>query len=989
MSGSVGSVETDFLLSIPPDYFNVRTPDSEAKIDSDESDENYHESIYVLNDVLSAKLRNSFRSTTVKNKYCDGQQYCEESLEDGSGDSSGTNSPNILMNYSVIKEGHEMNVQTTDNIRKKELLKAIDDYLDEGKKDDKKNIPSVAANEKLEETNHIMNRFLKDDMERVNSGDLDGKTETDSLKYDLRQVDDLLKEMENTQSEIERKLKSHDKNELTETDACTKKLMWQSGDFVGSIPDLGFGVRELYASPESHKTQTDKPKTPIIEQPYLRKTFPPFGDGIGNDVSYNDVKPDSVPEERSNVFSARRRLTLDDSRLHEHRGVPDNKQLSASNSSDFEKGKSIGIKPLSPNRFRPFSLINRDLLSPKNKTKQYLSSKSQSTEQVQDFHNGQNKVVEGKHSSGANTEPSGLRKLDKNNPNENLNPSGLLSLSDLWTKDKVIDTEDPVKLKQKLEEERYRRQHCEQLIHNMQYRILEQQEKLAVAVQVDQEKDKAIQHIRDAWHQLTRHWAKLEDQRHKLAQELEKERDESKKKEMEISKKVERWNTEIAQALDLAAGYKKKSEVLNSERETLKLEMDKRVEEMRERLVSVEAENQKCITEKRKLIEELEETRHEAAEEKRLLQDVQKELQKTQESVSELKAELTAAQDQKQKLTTKLTEERSHVTVLEQQIATMQQALTDAKHNERTAVEETQKYGERLEVVRSELRVFYQRQLETVVKEKLKEFQDQLDSAEVALKVELQTKEKEWSDKAINQCKLYADRHKKELTKMDEQFKNEMKALEIKLAESEQKRAIAENLLKEETKRRTEIAEKLHQVMEKQWKETLKIITNATTGENNKNDPSNNKTSEHIKKRTDMFLDTASVTTSQGSCSSSDTFYEDDILPIRKVNANHALKKDTYTRLNLRDLNSPKKSTRSSVCGSEDIPLFGREGLTTCRQAAAEQGNMKLMDQEELKRYIQKLLERPPGNPVDNKIGDKVYHEIFENKGSRPGKQSK
>lgn len=54
--------------------------------------------------------------------------------------------------------------------------------------------------------------------------------------------------------------------------------------------------------------------------------------------------------------------------------------------------------------------------------------------------------------------------------------------------------------------------------------------------------------------------------------------------------------------------------------------------------------------------------------------------------------------------------------------------------------------------------MFYQRQLETVVKEKVKGFQDQLDSSELALKVELQTKEKQFSDKAIDQCRLYAEK---------------------------------------------------------------------------------------------------------------------------------------------------------------------------------------------------------------------------------------
>lgn len=71
---------------------------------------------------------------------------------------------------------------------------------------------------------------------------------------------------------------------------------------------------------------------------------------------------------------------------------------------------------------------------------------------------------------------------------------------------------------------------------------------------------------------------------------------------------------EIAQALDLAAGYKKQSEMMNLERESLKKEMDETIKEMQEKLVSLDAENKQIVSEKRKLIEELEEARHAATE---------------------------------------------------------------------------------------------------------------------------------------------------------------------------------------------------------------------------------------------------------------------------------------------------------------------------------------------------------------------------------------
>lgn len=74
------------------------------------------------------------------------------------------------------------------------------------------------------------------------------------------------------------------------------------------------------------------------------------------------------------------------------------------------------------------------------------------------------------------------------------------------------------------------------MIQNLQYRVLEEQEKLAVAVRVDQEKDKAIIQLTDAWRKLVKHWEELEEQRHSLAQQLQTEKELNKIKVEEMTK---------------------------------------------------------------------------------------------------------------------------------------------------------------------------------------------------------------------------------------------------------------------------------------------------------------------------------------------------------------------------------------------------------------------------------------------------------------------
>ena len=59
-------------------------------------------------------------------------------------------------------------------------------------------------------------------------------------------------------------------------------------------------------------------------------------------------------------------------------------------------------------------------------------------------------------------------------------------------------------------------QHCEQLVQALQTKLLESQQKLAVALQVDSDKDAAITKLQGAWNSLVEHWRSLEEQRHSL-----------------------------------------------------------------------------------------------------------------------------------------------------------------------------------------------------------------------------------------------------------------------------------------------------------------------------------------------------------------------------------------------------------------------------------------------------------------------------------------
>jgi hypothetical protein len=81
-------------------------------------------------------------------------------------------------------------------------------------------------------------------------------------------------------------------------------------------------------------------------------------------------------------------------------------------------------------------------------------------------------------------------------------------------------------------------QHCERLIQQLQIHLLEEQQKLAVAVQVDGRKDQAILQFQDAWNRLVHHWKVLEEQRHNLSNRLLSEREAHETQEFETKQVI-------------------------------------------------------------------------------------------------------------------------------------------------------------------------------------------------------------------------------------------------------------------------------------------------------------------------------------------------------------------------------------------------------------------------------------------------------------------
>ncbi|KAK2583271.1 hypothetical protein KPH14_009281 [Odynerus spinipes] len=406
----------------------------------------------------------------------------------------------------------------------------------------------------------------------------------------------------------------------------------------------------------------------------------------------------------------------------------------------------------------------------------------------------------------------------------------LLSLSDFW--DTNTNKPQAEMFRIKLEEEKFRREHCEILIQELQKRLLEHQEKLAVAVRVDYEKNVLISQFNNAWSKLKQRVQVLEKEHEDLEKNLKNVNEKHQSEINEFQSQIKRCEGELSKALDLAAGYKEKSDSLMKEKlDLLKIHADE-LENSKILVQEAEKRYQQMKEEYNKLLETHQQTEG-------TLKNVQQELNRERLRGSEIKnemgvihkaldtceAELTVLRQEKENLQLRLKEEMNRSNILEQKNVFLLNSLDDAKKAERLAKDEKKSLEEQQVKMRSELQEVYQKQLDEVVKTKLQEFQTQLDSAELEFIEELKSRQQVIAECAARKIKEVIDKHRLEINLLEEKHKEEKRLFELQLAQAVQKSSLLEMHLNSQRATKSQLAEQLHSVMQNQWQQALHIIS--------------------------------------------------------------------------------------------------------------------------------------------------------------------
>ncbi|XP_045496387.1 major antigen [Colias croceus] len=425
--------------------------------------------------------------------------------------------------------------------------------------------------------------------------------------------------------------------------------------------------------------------------------------------------------------------------------------------------------------------------------------------------------------------PFGYENRDAHKMNIDSIDTDLLSLSELWGEKMERGERSD---NNKLEEERLKREHCEAMIQQLQRKILEQQEKLAVAIKVDKAKDTAISKLRDAWLKLTGSLDKAEERHRSALEKMTREVDNFKVVAEDAQKKTHHFESELYKALDLAHDYQEKCKQITNEKKELQDNMerlvaskdevirnkDKEVEVLKENYETVMRLNKQSTDCVRNLEEALDKEKLEHEMTKGKVNELNQKLRSNDETSSLI-------QQEKDILKEKVNEERSRCTVLERQLCDTQNQLSEMLRRCDTLENEAKSLRKHLELQKTELKSHYQQQLEEAVLGKLHEFQRQLDAAERDMEAAARSKENSIVDAYNKQIVRIEEQHRLEVNVLEEKQREEIKLCRLQLAQANEKIGLLESKLDTYRRRRGEIASQLHGVMEAQWRQALQILT--------------------------------------------------------------------------------------------------------------------------------------------------------------------
>nr|XP_022906194.1 interaptin-like [Onthophagus taurus] len=371
----------------------------------------------------------------------------------------------------------------------------------------------------------------------------------------------------------------------------------------------------------------------------------------------------------------------------------------------------------------------------------------------------------------------------------------------------------------KLDEEKMRRQRCEQLIQQLQKQNFEMQEQLTSAIRVDEAKDDAILRFHKAWEQVAGRLQTLVEERDALESEIKELHLQHTRNFTQAADKMVQQESELKKITLISQTNQEKSK----EMENLIVDLTNEIQRLNKKIDELErelkVENDAC----KGLKDEVERKENEL---KMVNEELLNAKEKEQQKISDFENEIGKLKNVLKEDKGILTEKDGLIDTLEQQ---NQKLMTEIDVHKNKAVDlqkDLAKIKETNEKEKFDLKYFYQEQVERVVKEKLLDFQVQLERARGELEDDLKKREVIVAKTAATHIQQIADKHSLEIRLLEEKHSEEVRLYQVQITQAQQLLDNLQYKLQHQQLKKHDMAKQLHKLMEAQWLEALKIINN-------------------------------------------------------------------------------------------------------------------------------------------------------------------
>ncbi|XP_045201260.2 uncharacterized protein LOC123554904 isoform X2 [Mercenaria mercenaria] len=389
------------------------------------------------------------------------------------------------------------------------------------------------------------------------------------------------------------------------------------------------------------------------------------------------------------------------------------------------------------------------------------------------------------------------------------------------------------RLRDMLEKERYRRKHCEQYIQQLNVKLLETQQQVAVAVSTDKRKDIMIEQLDKQLARVMEGWKKRDQEKDAFVEEMQKEKEEIENNLKQQQEMISNFEHDMSAAVDALRQEKENAaqnadelrekiqeterskshveELLDAEKEKVDLmqqecdnlresreTLDKKLDQMQRRL---HREQDDWFQREQELLQRIEEVseksnkilqaeRAKNEEQGKLAEEIMDQYQAANTAVKKLEMELDAALREKESI-------KVEMGIMEAKFENAQRVLEADMHStmEKQIAEQIADVQRRHEKSEDELREKHREQMLELSKKNGKEMERQLSV------------------------------FREEMQKKEEEFRKQLQELEARLAEYRTENADLKISKQKLESTRLEILTKLQYAMQTQWNEALCLLS--------------------------------------------------------------------------------------------------------------------------------------------------------------------